>query len=507
MKIVGKFKVNDVLYGIGIKDNKYYVGRIKDNKLYTYLSEDEKRLVDYILGAITPSDNMIKVAPVVVNDNKYDVFYSLVKNLFMFSPLPIVNDLRYLNSIFNNQEGSVYNKEIGSSIKNYFKRLIKVGKKTVVLLLSSAFMLSSAQVVKADVDLNDVDDSKLINIVDTNRAFDISSDLLDNDAVYSVDSDYQHIEIQSLEKAINDALAKNTSLSEEEKDFIRQNTDILLDNQNFVDLDLVLERLSSMQIVYIPESKISDVRKLEVAGEYNYIDNQIYIYKCSSFVDTDINVIGHELFHSFQYLDNYNPFFIEGLNSIMEDEYFGKCGAYEDQQSLCKFLGLVVGTDVLKTLNFTYSDGYLMSVLNEIIPDYDFNCQFIALSRQLMNVSARSEDYISIKEKIRDMLQVYYEVKYKKKVEDDLVALMYLRPQKFGKFAKAIFDISDEYEGGILWKTEPPIIKVNPNDTKEYTVVMSFNNKKLDENDKNYRIGFDFVINEDNRYLDSGISR
>ena len=191
----------------------------------------------------------------------------------------------------------------------------------------------------------------------------------------------------------------------------------------------------------------------------------------------------------------------------MEDEYFGKCGAYEDQQSLCKFLGLVVGTDVLKTLNFTYSDGYLMSVLNEIIPDYDFNCQFIALSRQLMNVSARSEDYISIKEKIRDMLQVYYEVKYKKKVEDDLVALMYLRPQKFGKFAKAIFDISDEYEGGILWKTEPPIIKVNPNDTKEYTVVMSFNNKKLDENDKNYRIGFDFVINEDNRYLDSGISR
>ena len=142
MEIIGKFKLNNIIYGIGMKENKYYVGKIKDNKLYTFLTDEEKKVVNFILDQLTPGNDLVEVTPVTVSNRVYSTFYNSSKKIFLFKPFPNENDLKYLNSIYNNQKEYLYNTAFNKE-NNYFKRFVKLGKKIVVVLLSSAFFLSS----------------------------------------------------------------------------------------------------------------------------------------------------------------------------------------------------------------------------------------------------------------------------------------------------------------------------------------------------------------------------
>lgn len=544
MQLIGKFKLNNIIYGIGINNDKYYVGKLKNNKLYTYLSDDEKTLVNYILDSLTPNKNIIEVTSVTLNDNQYKLFFNYGKNIFLFNPTNNINDLSLLNCMFNNQNEYVSLQKDNINNKSYFKRLVKAGKKTILVFLSSTFMLSNASVVKADVlDANKVDETKLVNIVDTNVTYDVSTDFLDDDFIYElpeVSYNYEQEDLVTFNR-LKAAVNQNSNLKQEEKDLINQNLDIIMENKEFLNYPMVMSRLRTLKVEYTPKSKFYDVWNTKIAGEYYPNDNLIKIYKSTSLNDENKETFVHEFYHSLQNNVN-NSFIIEALNSMCVNEYYGYDGSYEDRKEVIRLLSLVVGNDSLRQLNFNYSDELLVSILTNIIPDESLAENFLAHTYLYSSMDANTEKAKNLLSYMKDTISTYYEAKYNKNMDDDLLALMLKDKNEFAKRVGELNGIPSNYDISIIWTNEPNLIKrdsaiknysanllatdpdnkishYNALDREEAQLMGYLNDGKLDFNcyvDKTtgkimipvYEEQIiTFEINESNRYLNNGIKR
>lgn len=544
MQIIGKFKLNNITYGIGIKNDKYYVGKLKNNKLYTYLSNEEKSLVNYVLDSLTPNKNIIEVTSVTLNNNEYKLFFNYGKNIFLFSPSNNINDLSILNSMFNNQNEFVSLQKDNINNKSYFKRLVKTGKKTILVFLSSAFMLSNASVVKADVlDANKVDETKLVNIVDTNVTYNVSADFLDDDFIYElpeVSYDYEQEDLVTLNR-LKDTVNQNSNLKQEEKDLINQNLDIIIENKEFINYPMVMNRLRTLKVEYTLKSKFYDVWNTKIAGNYYPHDNLIKIYKSTSLNDENKETFVHEFYHSLQN-DNNNSFIIEALNSMCVNEYYGYDYSYEDRREVIRLLSLIMDKDSLRQLNFNYSDELLVSILTNIIPDESLAENFLAYTYLYTCMDANTEKAKNLLSYMKDTISTYYEAKYNKNMDDDLLAIMYKDRNEFTKRVGELNGIPSNYNINVAWTNEPNLIKrdsviknysanllaTDPDNNvsyydsvdKEDAKLMGYlNDGKLDYNcyvDKttgkimipvysDQRITFE--INESNRYLNNGINR
>ena len=149
MKIVGKFKLGKNIYVIVLNNNKYKVGRLENNVVNYNLSDEEKKLIMVIIDKILPKDNGIKLPSFNLDGKIYDVMVS--NNVYMFSSEPNKNDLRLLNNIFNSQSEYMYfGKGIDKDSK-FIKRFVKLGKKTLLILLSSTIVLSMSSSLKNDI--------------------------------------------------------------------------------------------------------------------------------------------------------------------------------------------------------------------------------------------------------------------------------------------------------------------------------------------------------------------
>lgn len=477
MEIVGKFKLNNIIYGIGVKNNKYFTGRIKDGKLYTFLTEEEKNIINLILDQLTPGRDIVEVTPVTIKDNTYKTYYNVSKNIFLFNPVPNERDLKFLNSTYNNQNEYLFNNNFVQT-NNYFKRLVKLGKKTIVVLLSSAFLLSNAQVVKADTNVNQINENKLVNVVDDTLNYDISGDELDDNLVNEyINDELSKLDVNSLTRVdvqdlVTNAIYGNANLSEEEKKLVLKYSTVVLDNYKYMDLSRVLNSLNKLTIVYNPFSYTNPVLQAGVAGMCNLYENKIDFYHVENLEQVVESVFAHEVCHLFQNLNGeYTSFFIEGTNSLTVNEYCCEDTSYSDNKNIIGFLGEIIDKDLIKQYYFAGNLNGIRNALYEIVPDYTLVERFISLTRQFDETSIRGNNRKILMAQMKNILATFYEAKYNRKIEDDLVALYYYNEKSFIKKI-APDDITQYSDYYIKEKKQPNIINKTENDDKyDFTVI------------------------------------
>ena len=140
MKIVGKFKLGRNIYAIVLKNDKYRVGRLEGNLVNYNLSDEEKKVITVIVDKLLPKNNGIKIISLKINNTVYDI--NVCDNICMFNPVPNESDLIILNNIFNSQSECVYAGSFLNKDNKFIKRFLKLGKRTLLVLLSSTMLLS-----------------------------------------------------------------------------------------------------------------------------------------------------------------------------------------------------------------------------------------------------------------------------------------------------------------------------------------------------------------------------
>lgn len=189
----------------------------------------------------------------------------------------------------------------------------------------------------------------------------------------------------SLEK-LTDALNQNPNLSEEEKAYIFDQFDILIENPDYVDMNLTIQKLLTLTIEY------SNEIVLGVGAVYYPGENKIVVYQTNSLRSCDKMKISHELFH---FLSNaYGSLGIsitEGMTELLSAEKNASMEtAYYEQCEYVRMLAEIIGPEPLKAFYLSGNIECIVKALTKIILDDDAAYYFLS---SLDDALTYEEDY------------------------------------------------------------------------------------------------------------------
>ncbi len=344
--------------------------------------------------------------------------------------VPSKEDLRYLNCIFNNQEETLYNNSsnIKEETNQFFKRIIKKGSKTVVVLVTSLALFVTPVLAKGTI--NDG-----ITLIDASNSV-----ILYEQAIPSKGMDAQ--EIESLIK-------NNSNLSNEEKELALSCPEFFAENSKYFDKNLIANRLSNLETFYIK------TKNGNVGGTYTSLENtsisEIRIYNCQSFEETQQCTWTHEFCHAFQDFDYNMRAFSEVLNTTINNEYFGvgeTDGLYDSayvhvRDYVYAILELIGDADFVREMYIKGGREKVAHRLVNIIPDLKMAYQTLGyldiLDNEFIYPSENKDvgKYVqNIERKLKNNLKKYYDAKTKKPLEDSLLMLYYLDKERFAEIVK-----------------------------------------------------------------------
>ena len=145
--------------------------------------------------------------------------------------------------------------------------------------------------------------------------------------------------------------------------------------------------------------------------------------------------MSHLIQHTCNPYINYNLFLLEGTNAIANNEYYSPGQSNYDrcyifQQSVIKILGEILGNDVIKK---TYMGGkidYINDSLCNLIQDKDRVENFrtlLMLYHSAYLAELDNNDFFldinDIENEIKLELKYFYEIKFGRSIEDDLIML------------------------------------------------------------------------------------
>ena len=568
MKVVGKFKLANNVYVILLKNNVYKIGRLSNNLVYYNFSLEEKKLITLVIEALMPADKKTALPEITLNKNKYNVCVS--NNIYEFNPIPNINDLKLLNNIFNNQSSYLYIKN-KSFDNNFIKRFVKLGKKTLVVILSSSILLSSASCLKSDIEQQFLDDEIVIEKIDQNKLIKIIDeakinldkvDTLENDLIpteivldaqQAIDNNKVFDDLYNYDsfnfEYIKDSLNKNPNLSLDEKNLILSSSFIFEDNFGYYNYNTLLNLLSTLKINYHEESLPG------IGGTYDWTINEIDLYTAKDINSANRVTFTHELAHLIQNTYNnkeyyYNKFLTEGTNSLANSEYYDndiyKESAYFYERNIIQALSLIIGEEPFKEY-YTYEDEKkIVMKLCEVYPDFERACTLVDLLNFYTSVTVGVDDLddeavLDIKKQITENIKFYYEEKYKKSFDNDLLMLYLVDNNSFNEKIKILYNIDDLTQFYIIDKVSPSIISTKNRDINyilelnkssisgyieesyqelvEYGMFDEYGNCLLEgaivdkENNTVLRPKYDYEekilieINDSNRYLNESLSR
>ena len=541
MKIIAKFKLGKVMYVIVLKNNKYKVGRLTNNIVNYNLSNQEKTLITHVINGILPNNFKTILFPIKVNGNKYDV--SVSNGIYEFYPVPNMDDLKVLNNLLNNQNEFVYFGKNSNTDSNYVKRFVNLGKKTVLVLLSATILLSSTSCMKSDIEeqFNDdkeiiselPDDDKIITIIDEpsleNEEIDvIEIDELTNEVVEEIQNDFDNKE-KEIEVALNtdnitetletenniseenivkqynfndflEAVNSNPNLTEAEKNHILSCSFIFEDNYGYYTYENILKSLGTLKVEYTSE-KIGSL-----GGTYTSGKNLIKMYDSTCYEDASFEVFSHEFSHLIQASNNYcttnyNTFLDEGTNEIATIEYYyadeknPPSNSYSFQCSIVRALSLILGDDIIKKYYNFNDTREIEQALYKIYPDEERVTKFLDMLVYYQNLqldvtyareSNNEEVFKEIENYVKQELRFYYETKYQRSVEDDLLMLYFVDYDGLVEKIKTLYNVEEAESYTIMMREKPNIISTAKRDVN-YTL----------EFQSNYTIGYDVESYED----------
>ena len=114
---------------------------------------------------------------------------------------------------------------------------------------------------------------------------------------------------------IKSAIDSNSNLSDSEKNFISKIKFYFDENYQYMDIDKIIERLSSLKIKYVE----GECENTEIKGTYSIENNIITMYNAKCFDEVDLSVYTHELLHVLQ-MSNSDRLTVELTNELASRE-------------------------------------------------------------------------------------------------------------------------------------------------------------------------------------------
>ncbi len=239
----------------------------------------------------------------------------------------------------------------------------------------------------------------------------------------SYDQVINNLNNQELYPIISSALGENNNLSDEIKKEIKGNSFKLAKDLDYIDTDLLTERLKSLDVV-------TDEVGSEKSGEYDPMNNRITIYGLGTNIFCDEtktemfrDILSHEIRHVTQKATNYAGLY-ESMTKYLNDEYIEK----DDYLSTYfNILTKIVSIDSLKKYyynnNMDYLKEELMDIYKDEIDQYQLLNNFSALynNRYLSNyeeLDAKSQELGNARSLENDLDRLYMK-KYDKSMYSD----------------------------------------------------------------------------------------
>ncbi len=422
MKILIKFDYENKTYYVYEEDNSIKYGTSENMK---YISNSDKNVIIDVINLLRPSKYLIKLTPFVFDGKKFDIYLDTKTKFRMFDPLPNEDELIKFNSIFNDFP-FVFNIEFSESEKQFIHKAITYGKKTIIVFIAVTTMLTNLSFFPQIVN-NAKIDAYITHIEE-------------------VESSNKSISDEDFLSQINNAITTNNNLSDKEKLFMVSNSFFFLDNKEYIKLDSLLSRLNTLKIEYSPLESNEDVD-----GQYLRVKNIIKIFRSPSFDTTNKSVLAHEFMHACQDfgLTNYNSFLVETVNNITTSEYYEKDNSYLNYINYIRALIEILGATPFKKFQCYPKEGIIVNELSKII---DSPTKAIKLLNDLDNYksltidgSINDKSVAILKEEIYNSIKDYYEAKYNRDMENDLIMQYYLNEDSFMKKIKDEYGLEDSY--------------------------------------------------------------
>lgn len=244
------------------------------------INEDEEKIFKRVLSSLVCNPKkQIFIKHIEVNNKAHKLLYYPKNNLY-FTDSMDEEVVEHINLNYNlmpntmlveNDLNEENNKQSGKQNKGFFNRLIKLGRKIVSVGVLATLSLAALTGYSIET-----------------RAADISSVPR---ITRSVETTIEEEQAQGYDFArIEKALDKNTHLKTEEKNFIKGLEFAYERQKDYMDLDLIEDRLATLQIKYLKEPQY-------FGGAYENDRNIITVANATGFEDANKNVLSHETNH------------------------------------------------------------------------------------------------------------------------------------------------------------------------------------------------------------------
>jgi len=384
--LIGYFEYENNRYYIVLLKNKriIYLKSNKDNNFSIKLYKKENEILNKVYNSLLINkDSSILFKQIELNNNKYNLFFEQKNHQYFWIPLNNkydVNDNIYLNFQYNHYPITAYSntKKIKNESK-FYNKFVKIGSKLIPLFLSASIsltILSGCTILKYP----ELESSK--QVINETISTIANEATLHNETTEEIE-----LETEYNYENIKQAIESNPNLTTSEKNFLLKLKFIFDENHQYMDLNIIIERLQNITIEY-------NVNLNGALACYNIKENKISSI-AKNFENINKVTFLHEFLHSLQ--SSGNPFLGE-----VSTEYFAmetmirlyKEGIFEKEFFLSEYaknkmekgeLELKNETEWLRYLseNSGFSSGYggyinIYCILTEILPqetirNYQFN--------------------------------------------------------------------------------------------------------------------------------------
>lgn len=298
-KLIAFFEYNNKTFYITKIDNKiHFLKREISSNEISNVSDKEFDIVKEIYNKLLINKNTsIFLKNMQVNNNEYSLYYDRnSRNYFWYPQSGVYNahDNQYLNFQYNHQPGIIYNNNNNEQENDkFYHRFETIGKKIVLVLISAS--LCGTMILGQIRGF----DEGIINNVLTSYS---------QNAKYVEQREYNYEDIKN-------ALEENQNIGQEEKEFLYKLKFIFDENHQYMNLNAVIEKLKTLEIVY--EDVIVANHLFPTEGSYNIKTNKITCYS-KDFKNTSKAIFLHEFLHVLQ--DNSSHFMLELSNEFFTRE-------------------------------------------------------------------------------------------------------------------------------------------------------------------------------------------
>lgn len=401
-KLIAKFDYNDKQYLIILVNKKKIVYAIyKDKILSLEISRHDLDIFNFVYRSLKIDTNKsINLGIKEIDGKKFDIFYD--KEVCLHYWYEIRSNKRYeanfndnskLNFKYNNIPTVYYknieeldnidtenNKNAENILEDnnkFINRVVKLGKKALFVMVSAGISFTA-----------------IANLSIANQYYDSKSEITEYGVENARFGQLNSFEIINQEKYDFDEIKKvikdNKNLTDSEKEFLYKLKFVFDENYKYMNLELILDRLSGLEIEYIKDNNESR----QIVGMYCINGNKIKLYGTESFEDASLSTFLHEFFHVLQEHGT-NRLTLELTNELTTREVLrrmNEMGLIEDDEQFLNNLKKYsnYGNGYEPCMRVEYLLANLLS--KETIQAYQFGSTDDILVNALLDIDASSSN-------------------------------------------------------------------------------------------------------------------